>query len=132
MWRSASRLPGSTRCPSTLTCPRASGRYPAAAERSVVLPAPLGPIKPSRSPARSDIDTSRTATSLPNWTRTPSIDRIVSRPLSLGGIVWARCVRYGRRGRGIPPLLHLRIVRRRQEDRLVLLDDLPGLLRFIA
>src|SRR5688572_2264936 len=89
-------------------------------------------MRPSRSPARSDIDTSRTATSLPNWTRTPSIDRIVSRPLSLGGIVWARCVRYGRRGRGIPPLLHLRIVRRRQEDRLDLLDDLPGLLRFIA
>src|SRR5215207_5696181 len=51
---------------------------PASARSSVVLPAPLGPMNPSRFPPRSVSETSFTAVNASNSTRTASAARTVS------------------------------------------------------
>ena len=49
---------------------------PVTASMTVVLPAPLGPIRPTTSPGPTSKDTSRTATTLPNRTVSPRTDRV--------------------------------------------------------
>ena len=67
----------STRAVPSLGCPSAPARV-----RSVVLPAPFGPIIAQRSPGRAtqSMSSSSTARSLPRWTRqtpTPAISMAV-------------------------------------------------------
>src|SRR5438874_2421734 len=49
--------------------------------KQVVLPAPLGPIRPVKSPRRSSSEKSETADSPPNW-------RLTSRTSSNGSVVF--------------------------------------------
>jgi hypothetical protein len=65
--------------PSMLTLPEDGARKPAIIEITVDLPAPLGPSRPV-TPGPMVIDTSFTATTLPNHRDTPSITIVLTRP----------------------------------------------------
>src|SRR5215831_3148161 len=58
--------------PSTLIDPRSGFRSPSTHSIVVVLPAPLGPIRPKISPWQTSNDTSSTATSEPYVLRQPA------------------------------------------------------------
>src|SRR6516225_11541842 len=61
--------------PSSVTRPRVGFSSPVTTLNSVVLPAPLGPIKPVMRPASALSDTSSTAIRPPNLTVTPVSSR---------------------------------------------------------
>src|SRR3954470_15965049 len=64
--------------------PRVTGWRPAMARRRVVLPAPLGPIRPRSVPPVSEKETSRTARSLPKRMRT-SLSSTTGAEVGAGG-----------------------------------------------
>src|SRR5439155_400739 len=70
--------------PSNLQTPRARGWRPAMARSSVVLPAPLGPMRPRRSPPFSVRETSSTARSVSNWTRRFSFSQFLDLAEEIG------------------------------------------------
>src|SRR6267142_102852 len=59
------RSPAGMGRPSSRTAPESIGRTPARHSNSVVLPDPLGPIRPSTSPGRMEKDTSLSAVRCP-------------------------------------------------------------------
>ena len=64
-----------TSTPSYMTRPAVGGRIPEMVSNSVVLPAPLGPIRPHTSPAKKSVLTSLTATTPPKRTVIPWVCR---------------------------------------------------------
>ena len=71
---SRGRTPSSG-APSQRSRPSSGATKPQTQLNKVVLPAPLGPITPTTSPARADIDTPSSAVSPPKRTVKPSTSR---------------------------------------------------------
>src|SRR4029434_3406725 len=88
-----------TSSPKKRTVPAVGGKSPVTALKSVVLPAPLAPIRARRSPAATESDTSSMALSAPNVRVTPSRTR--ASPDAIG--VWRSfTLRLSRAVRDVP------------------------------
>src|SRR5687768_4854145 len=96
------------------TTPRARGWRPATARSKVVLPAPLGPMRPRRSPPLRDIETSLTARKLSNWTRRESMES--SAGWAVGGVDGVAVEGEGAARKAVKPGVVMGAIRVRVEE----------------
>ena len=88
--------------PRHATSPSSGRTKPQMTLKSVVLPAPLGPMTPTTSPGETVNETSSSAVSPPKRTR----DRVDAQPLSLGALVGGHGIPFVPRGRDLHAQRH--------------------------